>query len=237
MNEQNSTPASPQPPSGVSSWFSVWMDAVTKPSERTFARLAASPEAKMSTAFLWVFLGSLINFFFASLVQGAIMGRMMQQFGLENISRTGLGGGIVSIICGAPIGAVISVVFFAIFVGVVQWVAKMFSGTGTFEQLAYAFAAIAFPFTLISSVLTLLSAIPFVGLCFGILTLALSIYVIVLEVMAVKGVNQFGWGQAAGSFFLPGIVLFCCVAVVVAGLVSVLAPAIQNTFQNMQQGF
>jgi hypothetical protein len=183
-----------------------------------------------------VFIGSLVNFFVASLVQGAIMGQMTQQFGLEGMPRSAFGGGILYAICGAPVGAVVSVVFFAMFTGVVQWVAKMFGGKGTFEQLAYVFAAITVPFTLISSVLTLFAAIPYIGACFGFVGLAVGIYVLVLEVLAVQGVNQFGLGQAAGSLFLPGIVLFCCLFVVIAGLLSVLAPAISDVFQQLQQG-
>ena len=235
MNEEMNTSLPPEP-EGVSGWFATWMQAITKPNEQTFATMAASPNAKMTTAFLWVFIGTLVNFFVVSLVQGAVMGSMMQQFGLDAPTRSGLGISFVSVICGAPVGAIVSVVFFALFTGVVQWVAKMFGGTGTFEQLAYVFAAISVPFTLVSSVLTLLSAIPFVGACFGLLSIAAGIYVIVLEVMAVKGVNRFGWGQAAGSFFLPGIVIFCCVAVVVAGLVSVLAPNISDAFNQINQG-
>jgi hypothetical protein len=234
MNEQNNTPLSPEP-SGFSSWWSIWMEVITKPGEQTFARLAVSPNAKLSTAFLWVFLGSLLNFFVATLMQGAIM-RQFQQLGYGNLSGSGFGGGFLAVICGAPIGAVISVVFFAMFTGVVQWVAKMFGGTGTFEQLAYVFAAITIPFTVISSVLTLFAAIPFVGVCFGLLGFAAGIYAIVLELMAVKGVNQFGWGQAAGSLFLPGIVLFCCVAAVFAGIFALLAPAIRDTFNQLNQG-
>ena len=232
MNEEMNTPVSPER-QGIAGWFSTWMQAVTKPNEQTFAGLAVSPNAKMSTAFLWVFIGSLVNFFVASLVQGVILGRMIQQFGLEDMPGRAFGGGIFSVICGAPIGALISVVFFAMFTGVVQLVAKMFGGTGTFEQLAYVFAAITVPFTLISSVLTLFAAIPYVGACFGFVGFAVGIYVLVLEVMAIKGVNQFGWGQAAGSLFLPGIVLFCCLAAVMAGVLSILGPAIAETFNNI----
>lgn len=235
MNEQDNAPFSPEP-SGFSSWFSTWMEAITKPNQQTFARLAASPNAKMTTAFLWVFLGSLVNFFVASLVQGAILGQTMRQFGLDEMPGAGFGGGFLSAICGAPVGAVISVVFFAMFTGVVQWVAKLFGGTGTFEQLAYVFAAITLPFTLISSILTLFAAIPYVGMCFGLLTFAVSIYVLVLEVLAIQGVNQLGVGQAAGALFLPGIVIFCCLVVVIGGILSVLAPAISDVFQQVQQG-
>jgi hypothetical protein len=107
----------------------------------------------------------------------------------------------------------------------------MFGGTGTFDQLAYALAAITVPFSFLSGVLSLLGGIPYVGFCFGIIGLVAGIYALVLQVMAVKGVNRFGWGQALGSYFLPGIVFACCIAVVVAGLLSVLAPAINETYK------
>ena len=181
MSEQMNAPMLP-PPSGVSEWMSVWRDALTRPSDQTFARIAQSPNAKSTTAFLWIFLGSLVNFFLASLVQGAAMGQMMQNsdLGIEGIP-TGAGGGLIAAICGAPIGAVISVVMFAIVVGIVQFIAKMFGGTGTFDQLAYSIAAIVTPFYLVSTVLTLLSAIPSVGWCFGILGLLAGLYVLALE--------------------------------------------------------
>jgi len=165
MSEQMNVPMLP-PPSGVSEWFSVWRDALTRPSEQTFSRIALSPNAKLTTALLWVFLGSLVNFFLASLVQGAVMRRMMQNYDFGgNGFPTGAGGGIITAICGAPIAAVISVVIFAIVVGVVQLLAKMFGGRGTFDQLAYAIAAIVTPFYLVSGVLSLLAAIPWAGAC------------------------------------------------------------------------
>ncbi|HKJ39195.1 MAG TPA: Yip1 family protein [Anaerolineales bacterium] len=235
MSDEMNTPMSAEP-TGVASWFSIWMEAVTKPNEQTYVKIASSSNAKASTAFLWVFIGGLVNFFVVSLVQGAIMGQVLQGFDLEGVSGSGAGFSLIAAICGAPVGAIISVVFFAMFTGVVQWVAKMFGGTGTFEQLAYVFAAIAVPFTLISSVFSLLAAIPYVGACFGLLGLVLAIYVVVLEIMAVKGVNQFGWGQAVGSFFLPGIVIFCCLGVIIAGSFSILAPAISETFTEINQG-
>jgi hypothetical protein len=227
MNEEMNTPISPEP-AGFSSWLSTWMEAITKPNEQTYAKIASSSNAKTTTAFLWVFVGSLINFFVVSLMQGAIMSQMVQNFDLQGFPGNGTSFSLVSVLCGAPVGAVISVLFFAAFTGVVQWVAKMFGGIGTYEQLAYVFAAITVPFTLVGSALTLLGAIPYVGFCFGLLGAAAGIYVIVLELMAVKGVNQIGWGQAAGALFLPGIVIFCCLAAVFAGLVSYLIPVIRE---------
>jgi len=224
------------PPSGVSEWVSVWRDALTKPSDLTFARIAQSPNAKLTTALLWVFIGSLVNALFASLVQGAIFRQMMQNsnFGGEGFPRA-VGGGLFAVVCGAPIAAIISVVGFVIFVGVVQLLARMFGGRGTFEQLAYATAAIVAPFSLVNSVLTLLTAIPFAGLCFGLVSLIAVIYVVALEVMAVKGVNAFGWGPALGSYFLPFLVLLCCFAVGVIAILRALGPGVSDIFNSIQQ--
>ena len=236
MSEQMNTPMLP-PPSGVAEWFSVWRDAVTKPSEQTFSRIALSPNAKITTALLWVFLGSLVNIFVASLVPNQAIRQLMQNsnFGNGQGLPSAVGGGLVSAICGAPIGAVISIVTFAIVVGIVQLIAKMFGGRGTFDQLAYAIAAIVTPFYLLSTVLTLFGAIPFVGACFGIIGLFAGLYVLVLEVMAVKGVNQFGWGQAIVSLLLPFFVLVCCIAVGVIGVLQALGPRINEIFNSIQQ--
>jgi len=235
MSEQMNAPMLP-PPAGVSAWFSTWREAITRPNEQTFARIAQSPQAKSTTALLWIFLTSLLSSFLASLVQGVVFSRIMQNsdFGLGQFEG-GPANALIATICGAPIAAVILTVIFAVFVGIVQLVAKMFGGRGTFDQLAYAIAAIVAPFYLVSGLLTLLSAIPYVGLCFGLLGLIALLYVVVLVVTAVKGVNQFGWGQAAGSVLLPFFGFACCLAAVVAGLVSVLAPALQDIFNQINQ--
>ena len=232
MNDQMNAPMSPMP-SGPTSFFRVWMNAVTKPSEQTFANMASEPSASARKAFLWVFVSSLVYFFPALLVQGAVMRRFLEQFGGGgNFGVGDIEARLISLICGAPIAAIITVVSFAIGTAIIQWVAKLFGGKGTFGQLAYVFAAILAPFYLINIVFTLLSAIPFVGLCFGILSLAVGLYALVLNIMAVKGVNQFGWGQAAGSLFLPGLVLACCLIAPIA-IMRALGPAVGNTFSSI----
>ena len=235
MSEQMNAPMLP-PPAGVSAWLSTWREAITRPSDETFARIASSPQAKSTTALLWIFLGSLVNIFLTSLVQGAVFRQMLQNSDL-GVDQFGGGPGVtlITAICGAPVGAVISTVVFAIFVGVVQLVAKMFGGQGTFDQLAYTIAAIVTPFYLVSGLLALLGAIPYVGLCFALVALLAGLYVLALEVMAVKGVNQFGWGQAAASLLLPFLVVVCCFAVGAIGLVSMAGPRISDIFNSIQQ--
>jgi len=64
----------------------------------------------------------------------------------------------------------------------------------------------------------------------------LGIYALVLQVTAVKAVNRFGWGQAAGSVLLPFVVIvFVCGCIVAAGL-AVLGPVIGNVFNDINQG-
>jgi hypothetical protein len=233
MNEQPSAPMLP-PPSGPSAWISTWREALTKPNEQTYARMALSPNAKLSTALLWVFIGSLVNFFLASLVQGRLMAQMMQNsgLGLEGLPAE-TGGGLFTAICGAPIGALISVVFFALGAGVFQLIAKLFGGRGTYEQLAYVLAAIVTPFYFLSGALTLISAIPYVGACFGILGFVAALYVLYLEITAVKGVNQFGWGPAIATVLLPALVIACCVAVGIVSIFSMLGPEFAEMFEQM----
>jgi len=105
--------------------------------------------------------------------------------------------------------------FFAIFTALIQWIAKLFGGKGTNDQLAYVFAAITVPYSILSGIFILLSAIPFVGICFRLILGLAGLYILVLEIMAVKATNQLDWGRAAGSVLIPGASLFliCCCAV------------------------
>jgi hypothetical protein len=52
------------------------------------------------------------------------------------------------------------------------------------------------------------------------------LYVVILQVIAVKAVNQIGWGQAAGSFTLPFILLCCCFSVGLVGAMQLIGPRI-----------
>jgi len=245
MNVQMSS--APAPSSGGSKpFYQIWIDALTKPNEQTFADIASSPNAKAMTGYIWVAIGYLIEFFLTALVSGAraaTFRNMFQQYGLGNAgggALAGGGGGIVTTLvaafCGGPIIAVIATVFFAIITAIIQWIAKMFKGQGTNDQLTYTLAAITAPYAILAGVLSLFAAIPFVGLCFNIILALGGIYVLVLEIMATKGVNRFGWGEAAGSVLIPGLVvgLLCCC--LVGGISMAAGAAFKNIFQQIQNG-
>jgi len=233
-----------EPKPKIAGWFQVWMTAITKPNERTFVDLAESPNATSKTAYLWIFIAGTISGILSAILQTIYTATgttpQLPIPGLEQYMPSGGGDAgsvgitLVVTLCVSPFVGVIYTLFFAISVAIVQWIAKLFGGVGTYNKLLYAFAAVAMPFTLVSGVFMLLGAIPYIGFCLSILSFGLGIYAFVLQVMAVKGVNRFGWGAAIGSVFIPGLVvfIFCCF-IVIAGL-TLLAPVIGDVFNNFQ---
>ena len=231
---------------GEMTMVETWIAAVTKPNVGTFAEIAGQPGATTGKAFLWAFVASLISGFSSLLAQsfsvGGQMGGLLDLLPPEIAREIPMGAsssiGFGTVICGAPVFAVIGVIGFAIGVALVQWVAKLFGGTGSFDKLAYTFSAIFVPVSLILAVLTLLAAIPVIGMCFGIFSFGISIYMIVLQVFAVQAVNDLDTGKAVGSVLLPGLVFFlficCCVAISIGGLAAA-GPAIGDIFSEIDQ--
>lgn len=242
MSEFSNDPMVPE--SGPTmSLVETWIAAVTKPNEATFVQIVAQPGATAGKAFLWVFLASLLTSFASFIVQAVgFRGQMdmLQQFLPPEIARELPVGAVPSIgfgtvICGAPVGAIFAVLGFAIAVALIQWVAKLFGGTGSFDKLAYAFSAITVPYSVVAAVLALIGIIPFIGILTGLISFGLGIYVIVLEVLAVKAVNGLDTGKAVGSVLLPGLVIFlviCCCAIIVG---VAMGSAIGGVFDSINQ--
>ena len=242
MDQSDSNAPMMEPKPGVSGWFSTWIKAVSRPGEQTFVEITESPEAASRTAFLWVFIAGTLSTLVGGLLSALLASAGFQQgsqfeqlFGADPTSVV-TGSGLVAVICGAPVAGLFSMLFFAIGTAIVQWVAKLFKGVGTFDKLAYAYAAITVPVTLVSMLITPFSAIPYVGICTGLLSLGISIYAIYLQVTAVKAVNRFGWGAAAGSVLLPFLVIFLVCFCVLALAAIALGPVIGNVFQQFNQG-
>ena len=231
---------------GEMSLVETWIAAFTKPNEGTFAEIAAQSRANSTNAFLWVFVASLITSFATLIAQSVGVGSMggfRELLPPELARELPMGGGgsaigFGTVICGTPVAAIVAVFVFAISVGLMQWVAKMFGGTGSFDKLAYTFSAITVPYSVIAAVLTLFGMIPYVGILTGLVSFGLSIYILVLEVLAVKAVNNLDTGKAIGAVFLPGFVIAlfvcCCAAIVVGGLAS-LGPSINDVFNEINQ--
>ena len=241
MSEFSNEPMVPSE-SPAMSMMDTWVSAITKPNVATFTRIAAQPGATTSKALLWVFVASLVTSFVSFIAQAINGGTMasLRQFLPPEIARelpvSGAPSfGFGTVICGAPVAAIFAVLGFVIGVALIQWVAKLFGGTGSFEKLAYTFSAITVPFSIISAVLTLIGIVPFIGILMGLIGFVLSIYVLVLEVFAVQAVNKLDTGKAIGSVLLPGLVIFLLVCCCVVISLLVLGPMIGNVFDSINQ--
>ena len=228
-------------PAGFASWADIWMDALTKPNEQTYAIMASHPDAMTNgRAFTWVFLAGTIAAIITGVLQTILQlaGLTPQVPGLAELIGSAPRSAWASLgiaLCTSPISGGIAVLFFAIYTGIIQWVAKMFGGTGTFSQLAYTMASISVPVSLVTSVLSPFGTLGVVGYCVSGISLLVGFYAIFLQLTAVKAVNKFGWGQAAGSYFLPLILIGCVCGCVIFALASTLGLAVGDVFNQINQ--
>jgi hypothetical protein len=221
--------------------FPVWSKVFTKPGEQTFLEITAHPDAKARSAYIWVFLAGTLTGLINSLTQFVVTFAQLRRVMPEGGGIPGSPGlfgaaGLLSSLCVAPLTGLFSVIGFAISVAIFHAASRFFGGKGTFDRLAYAFGAITVPVTLISGFMIPLNAIPYVLFCTGPLLIALSFYVLYLQVAAIKAVHGFGWGEAAGAYFMPAILigLLCGVLVLVA--MRMIGPSIGDVFRQIQQG-
>lgn len=203
--------------------FQTWMNVITKPGEATFEAERHQPQANLTTALIWIVIaavvlaiGNAISALIGSLLGG---GASMTQMFLDqadlppevaaqlSASAAGGVGSIAGAFCGALIAAPI---LFLIGSGIYFLLAKLFGGTGNFEEQTYLLAASAAPITIVSS---LVGIIPLLGGCVGFL---LFIYQLVLNYFALKVTHGLTSGKALAVVLIPvGIFLLCiCLGVI-----------------------
>jgi hypothetical protein len=243
---EQTPPIVPAPESrpGPAGWLEVWGNAVTRPSERTFVEITESPNASSTTAFLWVFIAGTVSALVSGLIQSFLVssGVATQSMpGMEELlggSGSGaplVGSSITAVLCGAPVAGVFSVISLAIGTAIIQWIAKLFGGVGSFGELAYGIAAISVPVSLVTMLLSPFGLVPILNICTGLLTFAVAIYALYLQILAVKAVNRFGWGAAVGSVFIPFLVIILVCGCLVIGGMMLLGPAIGDVFSEINR--
>lgn len=199
-------------------WYEVWREVFLHPSEETFHRILADPMARPGRAFVWV------------AVLGVISG-IIQSFSAQNVDVDFAPGiTLFSLVLCIPLAAVIGLALGAL---IMHWIAGLFGGTGTFDRLVYAFGAIQAPATLVSVILSSIGTLlglstgqgtssPFL-ICLAPFSLAWSLYLLFLDVLALKAVERLTTGKALLTLLLPLIVFFVlgglCVALVLVPVI------------------
>lgn len=184
------------------------MRVLTQPSPFTFQAILTDPTASNRRAYTWTAVSALIEIGLALLVQIPRLASFPSTYSsARGVGAISFPGSLwMFYICMIPLVPILAVLGLMLNVALTQVVAKLLGGIGTYGQLTYAFASYLSPLGLLSTVL----GYSVIGLC---LALPLSIYGLILHVMAVKGVNQFSWGKAILSVFAIPL-LICTFAVV-----------------------
>jgi hypothetical protein len=210
MNQSDNTPIilEPEPSSNPAptGWIQTWIRAISLPSEQTFIDISESPAAQSRTAYLWIFIVSTLSVVVTGILKIFIMG-VSGQSGSET-------GG--SFICMFPFAGALSVLFFGLCVSIVQWIAKLLGGTGSYDKLAYVTSAFSTPIILAAMFVTPFFIAPYINIFAGLLGAVMVFYSLFLQVMAVKAVNRLGWGQAAGSVLIPGTAILAAYICILA---------------------
>jgi len=189
------------------SWLNAWGNAITRPNVKVYQELVNDPQACTRRAFIYVALSATIGFVIASLLQSIITAFDMNEFDLSipaySFSST--------VMFGLPFAIVAGILALALGAGILQRIACLLGGTGGFSKLAYAFACIAAP---IGMVVGIFSSGPVILE----VVLPLLLYASLLQVIAVKVVNNFHWSKAILTMLIPLAILTAVAGAVVAML-------------------
>lgn len=208
------------------SWSEVWLNAITKPTVESYEEIVADPGASASKAYTWVLITAFISYVISiglAFLLNAFLGVSgLEQFGiLEGITSS-----VLIVICCAPIGALLAVLALVFNAGISQFVAGLLGGTGSYDELAYAFGAYQAPLTLVTSAVSIIPYLNCLGILFG-------LYGIVLNVIAIKAVNKFDWARAIMSSVIVIVGIFAFFACFIIIILALLGPAIGTVFSNI----
>ncbi len=174
-------------------WSEVWITVLARPSIYTFERIIRDPHACPRRAYLWLFTSGII-------------GGLISSLAIDRID--GINTGLIKITFEPIITAMACMMSLIFVTWVIQLIAgTLYGGRGNYASMIYTTAAFWAPLFIINS---LILGIPYVQF----LALPLSIYELILGVIALKAVNKIGWWQAADSYIGSIIVVIGIGAVI-----------------------
>lgn len=214
-------------------WNEIWMDVWTHPGEEVFRNLLKERDHRATRGFIWMAVSSLILAVATGIGYIPVYHRLATQLGTTQNTGLLFGGAVfTNLICSIILVPISAIIGLAISSGIYHLISKLFRGDGNYGDLIFSMAAVAAPASLISGIMTipviLFTNFPAIWWMFailvGILSVSLGIYVIVMNINAVRGVENIGTWQAVLTIFLPVIVVvvltFCCLALTVPAFIN-----------------
>ncbi len=186
-------------------WQEVWSTAVMNPSLESFELILGDPAARPQRAYTWIFFTAT----FSAIVNMIFIFSNSRTFLPPGYSY---GGSIVpTMICTAALTGPFAILGLIIAAGILQFIARLLGGVGTFREFVYVYGAILAPMALVSAAFNVLP-MSLIGIT-QLLGLILGIYQLVLVGKALKAVNHYSTRAATVTVLIPTIViifLFSC---------------------------
>ena len=215
-------------------WYEIWWDVWLHPGIAPFQTILKEPNHSMTRGFIWVAVTSFIITLISSVFSALVMRNLVSDaFGgtmLENYATNTL-----SAICGVILSPIFAIIGVAISAGIYHWVAKLFRGKGNWNDLVYCLSAVTAPGTLFGGVIGIFSLLFFQNPVLIFLPVfvafAFAVYMIVLNVNAIRAAEDVGTWEALGAIFIPTIVIVvlvtCCSLVALVPLIGLVVSGTQ----------
>jgi hypothetical protein len=228
---QPQQPYMPAQPAKSRKWYEIWWDIWTRPGMESFQSLLSEPRHDSTRGFIWIavtsFVMALISALFSTLV---LKNLVTDAFGGELYK--GIGDFTLASLCGlilSPVGATIGL---AVSAAIYHWVAGIFRGHGTWNNMVISLSAVSAPASIVGGVIGLISLLlinnPLLIFLPSLVAFVFAIYVIILNVFAVRVVEDIGTLEAIGTLFIPTIIV---VIVITCCSLTILVPALTTIFQ------
>ncbi len=209
MDTISAQPATPR------KWYQIWLHVWGNPGVESFDSILKEPDHSAGRGFTWIAVVSLISAVVLSFGTVALL-----QSAAPNI----WGNFFLTFICQVILTPIFAVIGLIISTGIYHLLSRLFSSTGTWSDLVFCMSAVAAPSSVIGSIVTLpfflftnlYSPSPlsiFIIVVAGLISLAFGIYVIILNVNAIRAAEQIGTAQAIGTILAPiviAVLISCC---------------------------
>jgi hypothetical protein len=213
----------PAQPVNDRKWYEIWRDVWTNPGVEAFWSILKERNHSATRGFIWIGVTSLVLGLAGALTSGPIYSSINSQVpGFISTGQT-----FLTAVCTVILAPIFTVISMMILTGIFHLIAKLFHGNGTWGDLVFCVATVVAPASIISGVLGtvwgLVSQIQIlfflVGIFAGVIGVALTIYIIVLYVLALKASENVGTGGAIATLLIPiGVVIVlsvCCSATLI----------------------
>jgi len=182
-------------------WYEIWSDIWRHPGVTSFQGLLNEPDHSPKRGYKWIAVTSLIAAILASLGSSGIFRSLQSDFGSI----------FIYYVCTVILSPIFGIIGLIISSGIYHVISRLFKGNGKWSDLVICSAVVLAPVELVGGVISLIillfAQIPAAFIIPWLLSVAVSIYSIVLYVNALKTAENITTGQAVLTYFLPTIIV------------------------------